>query len=237
MSPVREITPPARPPVTVELGYRSNASLLVAYATQLVKSELTVKTELPVRPGTSIVLKLNAPAASIGLRGVVASTRADSGGNAQIAALEVTLTSSAESMGEAVDKLALGFSGITVLVAASQAAPRAHLSRYLRAIVNCHVVEIDQSRLSDPGAIPNVDLVVIDLDSSGPAGYDVYAQLRQHPEVATAPVLALAQAERDRLRAASLGFDEALANPPAFAELQAATLRCLGKPSKVFVVS
>jgi CheY-like chemotaxis protein len=230
------VTPAPRPPLKVELGYRSDAALLVAYATQLVKNELLVKTELPVRSGTPIELKLNAPAASIGLRGVVASSRADSGGNTQVAALEVTVTSSTEAMGDAVDRLAFGFQGITALVAASQAAPRAHLIRYLRAIINCHVVEVDQSRLSEPGAIGNVDLALIDLDSSGTAGYELYAQLRQHEEARTAPVLALAQLERDRLRAASLGFDEALANPPAFAELQSATLRCLAKPYKVFVV-
>jgi hypothetical protein len=34
-------------------------------------------------------------------------------------------------------------------------------------------------------------------------------------------------------RAASLGFDEALANPPAFADLEAAALRCLAKPTAV----
>ena len=39
--------------------------------------------------------------------------------------------------------------------------------------------------------------------------------------------------ERDRARAASLGFDEALANPPPFTELQAATLRSLAKPTRV----
>jgi hypothetical protein len=48
-------------------------------------------------------------------------------------------------------------------------------------------------------------------------------------------VLAVAQLERDRARAASLGFDEALANPPAFSDLQAAALRSLAKPMRVEV--
>ena len=78
---------------------------------------------------------------------------------------------------------------------------------------------------------------MIDLDSAGPAGYELYAHLRQHPEAGSAPVLAVAQLERDRARAASLGFDEALSNPPAFADLEAAALRCLAKPTAVKLMS
>ena len=62
-------------------------------------------------------------------------------------------------------------------MAASQAAPRALLIRYLRSIVTCEVIEIDQRRLAEPGAICNVDLGVVDLDSTGAAGYELYARL------------------------------------------------------------
>ena len=74
------------------------------------------------------------------------------------------------------------------------------------------------------------------LDSTGAAGYELYARLREHPEAGSAPVLAVAQLERDRVRAASLGFDEALSNPPAFADLQSSVLRALGKPLTVRAV-
>jgi CheY-like chemotaxis protein len=232
-----EITGGARGAVLVELSYRSDTALLVTYATHLVRGELTVQTETPLRTGTPLQIRLTAPTMSISVGGVVSLTRADSGGRPQFAAMEVSLTSPADALGEAVDRLAFGFRGIKALVAASQAAPRAHLVRYLRAIITCHVVEADQKTLAEPGAVGNVDLTVIDLDSSGPAGYDLYAQLRQHPEAGSAPVLALAQLERDRLRAAALGFDEALPNPPAFAELQAALLRVLAKPTRVTVRS
>ena len=98
------------------------------------------------------------------------------------------------------------------------------------------MIELDQRKLAEPGAIGNVDLGVIDLDSSGTLGYELYARLREHREAGSAPVLAVAQLERDRARAASLGFDEALANPPAFADLQAAALRALAKPLSARVV-
>jgi CheY-like chemotaxis protein len=214
-------TPPVRPPLGIELIYRSEAALLVAYSTHLVKGQLPIETTTPFSAGT------------INMAGVVAWSRDEAQGPGQPAGMGITLAASAERIGAAVDKVAFEFHGIKALVAASQAAPRALLIRYLRSIISCSVIEVDQNKLAEPGALPNVDLTVIDLDSAGPAGYELYAHLRQHPEAGSAPVLAVAQLERDRARAASLGFDEALSNPPAFADVEAAALRCLAKPITV----
>ena len=228
--PTWDPTPPVRPPLGVELTYRSEAALLVAYSTHLVKGQLPIETPSPFGVGTPLAIRLVAPSTTINMAGVVAWSRDQAQGPGQPAGMGITLAASAERIGAAIDKLAFEFHGIKALVAASQAAPRALLIRYLRAIITCSVIEVDQSRLAEPGALCNVDLTVIDLDSSGPAGYELYAHLRQHAEAGSAPVLAVAQLERDRARAASLGFDEALANPPAFADLEAAALRCLAKP-------
>jgi CheY-like chemotaxis protein len=210
----------------LELTYRSDAALLVAYATHLIRGQLPVQTTARLPNGTSLHLRLVAPATSIALTGVVTGVS----GSTEIPEVALSVTSRAEVLGEAIDKLAFGFKGLKTLVAASQAAPRALLIRYLRSIVTCEVIEIDQTKLSEPGAICNVDLAVIDLDSTGAGGYELYARLREHKEAGSAPVLAVAQLERDRARAASLGFDEALANPPAFSDLQTAALRSLAKP-------
>jgi len=223
-------------PRRFQLAYRSDAALLVAYATQLMKGQLVLDSAEALADGSAVALDLIGPTVSIPLAGQVAFTRGTADGPTQPAGIGVTLTAPSEALGEAIDKIAFEFRGLHVLVAALQAAPRALLIRYLRSIINCEVIEIDQKRLTDPGALVNVDLTVIDLDSAGVAGYELYAQLRQHAQVGTAPVLALAQMERDRARAASLGFDEALANPPPFAELQAATLRTLAKPTRVTAV-
>jgi CheY-like chemotaxis protein len=214
---------------SLELTYRSDAALLVAYATHLARGQLLLDTAERLASGANVQLRLVAPATSIALTAVVARGRGE-GSGAQPSEVALTLTSRPESFGESVDKLAFGFRGLKALVAASQAAPRALLIRYLRSIVTCEVIEIDQRRLSEPGAICNIDLGVVDLDSTGAAGYELYARLREHNEAGSAPVLAVAQLERDRARAASLGFDEALSNPPAFADLQSSVLRALAKP-------
>jgi Tfp pilus assembly protein PilZ len=231
--PAWDPTPPVRPPLGVELTYRSEAALLVAYSTYLVKGQLPIETSTPFASGTPLAIRLMAPTTAINMAGVVAWSRDGAQGPGQPAGMGITLAASAERIGAAVDKLAFEFRGIRALVAASQAAPRALLIRYLRSIITCDIIEVDQNKLTEPGALPSIDLTVIDLDSAGPAGYELYAHLRQHPEVGSAPVLAVAQLERDRARAASLGFDEALSNPPAFADLEAAALRCLAKPIAV----
>jgi CheY-like chemotaxis protein len=233
--PLWDPTPPVRPPLGVELIYRSEAALLVAYSTYLVKGQLPIDMTSPFGSGTPLAIRLVAPTTTIHMAGVVSWSREQAQGPGQPAGMGITLAASAERIGAAVDKLAFEFRGVRVLVAASQAAPRALLIRYLRSIITCNVIEIDQSKLAEPGALGNTDLTVIDLDSAGPAGYELYAHLRQHAEVGSAPVLAVAQLERDRARAASLGFDEALSNPPAFADLEAAALRCLAKPTAVKV--
>ncbi len=217
---------------SLELTYRSDAALLVAYTTHLTHGRLPFQTTARLPNGTSVQVRLVAPATSIALTGVVSGIS----GSTEVPEVTLTVTSRAETLGDAVDQLAFGFRGLKALVAASQAAPRALLIRYLRSIVTCEVIEIDQTKLSEPGAICNVDLAVIDLDSTGAGGYELYARLREHREAGSAPVLAVAQLERDRARAASLGFDEALANPPAFSDLQAVVLRSLAKPVRVEVV-
>jgi CheY-like chemotaxis protein len=221
---------------SLELTYRSDAALLVAYATHLSRGHLLIDTEERLPNGATVQLKLVAPTASITLTGVVARAGGEANGSGHPLETALTLTSRPETFGDAVDQLAFGFRGLKALVAASQAAPRALLIRYLRSIVTCEVVEIDQRRLAEPDALCNVDLAVVDLDSTGAAGYELYARLREHREAGTAPALAVAQLERDRARAASLGFDEALTNPPAFADLQAAVLHALGKPLVIRVV-
>ena len=221
---------------TLELTYRSDAALLIAYATNIARGQLSVDIDERLPAGAPVQLKLITPASSIAVGAVVTRPRGEPNGNPRAAETGVAVTPRSDGFGEAIDKLAFGFKGLKALVAASQAAPRALLIRYLRSIVTCEVIEIDQRKLAEPGAIGNVDLGVIDLDSSGTLGYELYARLREHREAGSAPVLAVAHLERDRLRAASLGFDEALANPPGFVELQASVLRTLGKPLSIRAV-
>jgi uncharacterized protein (TIGR02266 family) len=215
-------------PVTLELGYRSPGAFLVAYATQLSKGGLFVETAAPPAVGTPLTLRLVAPpAAAVSVTGAVAWTRDGQGG--QPAGMGIALAAT-EELGAAVDEAAGRFGGIAILLRTGEAAPRAILGRYLRSIFSaCELLDVDDGADAS-AAFERLDAAVIDLDSSGPGGFDLCARLRAHARAGSAAVVGLAQLERDRTGATRAGFDATGANPPALAELEAALLRCLARP-------
>jgi len=223
----------ARVPVALELEYRSAGAFLVAYTTNLSKGGIFVETSTPLPMGTTVAMRLHAPHSAVcEVHGTVAWLRPESTGPGQPAGMGIVIDTTAEQYGGVVDEIAFSFTGIQILLATGEAAPRAILSRYLRSILACRIIDIDFS--SRPEGLPdNVDLAVIDLDSSGPEGAQLIQTLRFDERMSTTPIIALGQLERDRLRAHQRGADEAITNPPLFAELQSAVIRCIAKPTAV----
>ncbi|HSY39821.1 MAG TPA: hypothetical protein VLA79_09840, partial [Polyangia bacterium] len=93
-------------PASLELVYRSDAALLVAYATHLARGQLLLDTTERLANGASVQLRLVAPSTSIALQGVVA--RPNGAGAAHPTEVGLTVTSRTETFGDAVDKLAFG---------------------------------------------------------------------------------------------------------------------------------
>ncbi len=214
----------------VEIGYRSAGAFLVAYVNQIAKGELFVESPSLPPLGTPLLLKISAsPTTTVTLEGTVAWAR-ESRGPGHPAGMSIALTPPSETFGATVDRIAAGFAGFRVLLATAEAAPRAILGRYLRSILTCTVVDVDgePERALDLGTI---DMAVIDIDSLGPRGYELGGRMRQRPR--GAPVLGLAQLERDRALALRAGFEEVLPNPPAFADLDLAVRHCLSRPSMI----
>jgi len=212
----------------VEIGYRSAGAFLVAYVSQIARGELFIESPtLPPR-GTPLALRIAAPPATMTLEGMVVGGREARPG--QPAGMAVALAATSEAFGATVDRLAAAFAGFRILLSTGEAAPRAILGRYLRSMISCTVIDADgeTDRSLDLGTL---DLVVLDLDSSGPRGFELGQRVRQRPRAA--PILALAQLERDRAIASGLGFEEVLPNPPAFADLDAALRRCLSRPMTI----
>jgi CheY-like chemotaxis protein len=213
----------------IEVGYRSAGAFLTTYATQIAKGELFIDTPTWPPLGTPVALRIAVPpTTTLALEGVVAFSREASPGVA--AGMGVTLTAPSESFLQAVDRLAAGFGGFRVLLGTGEAAPRGILGRYLRSIFSCTVIDLDAEaeRTQDMGAI---DLAVIDIDSTGPRGFEAGERMRQRPR--PAPLIALAQLERDRALALKLGFDASISNPPALAELEAAVRRVVARAVNV----
>src|SRR6185369_11777203 len=106
------------------------------------------------------------------------------------------------------------------------ATSRAVIGRYLRSIVACNLVEAD---LFGSNHDATADLAVIDLDSTGEAGYALVRTLKEDSRTMDVPLIALAQSERDRARGAELGADEVLANPLSFADMHATVVHALSR--------
>jgi len=223
----------ARVPVALELEYRSAGAFLVAYTTNLSKGGIFIETSTPLPIGTVVAMQLHAPLTpACDVQGTVAWLRPESTGPGQPAGMGIVIDTSADQYGAVVDQIAFSFSGIHILLGTGEAAPRAILSRYLRSILACRILDVDFTAGLE--ALPdNIDLAVIDLDSSGPEAAPLIQHLRATARTATTPIIALGQLERDRMRAHQRGADEAITNPPLFAELQSAVIRCIAKPTAV----
>jgi uncharacterized protein (TIGR02266 family) len=223
----------ARVPIALELEYRSAGAFLVAYTTNLSKGGIFVDTTAPLPIGTVVSMRLRAPnMPPCELHGTVAWLRPESTGPGQPAGMGIVIDTAAEQYGAVVDQIAFSFTGIQILLGTGEAAPRAILSRYLRSVLACRIIDFDFA--TRPEMLPDsIDLAVIDLDSSGPEGAQLIQTLRFDARTSTTPIIALGQLERDRMRAHQRGADEALTNPPLFAELQSAVIRCIAKPTAV----
>jgi CheY-like chemotaxis protein len=215
----------------VELGWRTAGAFLMAYVSEIAKGQLFVESAQLPPLGTPVVLRLGAPPnVTMSLEGTVAWTR-EARGPGQPAGMSVALGMPTESFGATVDRLSAGFAGFRVLLGTTEQAPRAILSRYLRSIMTCTIVDLESEAERATLDLGTIDLSVLDLDTMGPRGFELGEKLRHRPR--PAPVLGLAQMERDRASAMRLGFEEVLANPPAFAELDAAVRRCLSRPATI----
>src|SRR4029077_8417865 len=144
----------------------------------LSKGGIFVDTTAPFPIGTVVSMRLRAPNTPVcEIQGTVAWLRPESTGPGQPAGMGIVIDTAPEQSGAVVDEIAFSFTGIQILLATGEAAPRAILSRYLRSILACRIVDIDFS--SRPEGLPdNVDLAVIDLDSSGPEGAQLIQTLR-----------------------------------------------------------
>ncbi|MES1158191.1 MAG: hypothetical protein ABUL67_03730 [Haliangium ochraceum] len=214
----------------LDLRYPSAGAFLIAYSTRLSRGELFVETPEPLPVGSRAVLRLHAPGApSLEVEGNVTWARLVAIGPGQPAGMGITLASSIEEHGAVIDELVFRHARPQIVIASAEAAPRAVLARYLRSILSCDLVPADlrpeESPLSE-----QIDLAVVDLDSEPEWGARVIRTLRQHSATAGVPVIALAQRERDRVRAAMLDVDEVLTTPPVFSELRSTVLHALSRP-------
>lgn len=215
------------PASILNLRFRTVGAFLVAYASRLSRGELFVETDNAWPLGSRAELQLHVPGVGpIGVSAAVSWTRPAAVGPGQPAGMGFSLATSIEGQGATVDTLASMYMGTRVLLAASDSTSRAVLSRYLRSILTCDIVDAD---LYGGNRHEGIDLVVVDFDATREAGHMLVKLLKEDSRTAEIPVVVLAQSELDRARGAELRADEVLPNPPSFADVHASVVHLLSR--------
>jgi CheY-like chemotaxis protein len=105
------------------------------------------------------------------------------------------------------------------------------LSRYLRSILTCDVVQSLAADTTQSGFSPPIDLVLVDLDSAGADGIAAIGVARKGTDtVPPIPVVALSRSPERRTEALQAGAAAVLENPPPYDVLRDCVLEVLGKP-------
>ena len=214
-------------PSILNLRFRTVGAFLVAYASRLSRGEFFVETDNPWPLGSRTELQLHVPGvAPIGIGASVTWTRPAAVGPGQPAGMGLALAAPIEGHGATVDTLASMYMGSRILLAATDSTSRAVLSRYLRSILSCEIIEAD---LYGGNRHEGIDLVVVDFDATREAGHMLVKLLKEDSRTAEIPIVVLAQTEGDRARGAELGADEVLPNPPSFADVHASVVHLLSR--------
>ena len=219
-------------PYAVAVEFRSPSSFLIAYSLNLSRGGLFVETQQGFAPGTPLDLGFRVPGAGeITLQGVVSWQR-EAGSPDGPPGVGVEFSDISAQLGDFIDQLVAGFSGIQVLLLATDTKDRSSLTRMVKSIVSsAEVLQASDGNVAATLITDDVDLAVIDIDGDPESALDtVRAARKLAPPV---PVIALASTKRLRDHARAAGADELAGNPPAFEELQLAVMRALARPTAV----
>jgi uncharacterized protein (TIGR02266 family) len=223
-----------RVPLSLEVEYRTAGAFLVAYSVNLSKGGVFLETESPMPIGTVLTLRFAVPGVGpLEVTGVVAWIRppeVDSGP----AGMGIEFERLDNSYGEVIDAIVSGFRGIRVVVLGRSAQARSVLARGVRSLfATAEITEAgDADAVERHFKLRAPDLVLVDLDESGPDGI-LTMRLAKTLCAAPVPVIASSRDEDTRLRARDLGADEILLSPATLPDMQTAVVRAISRPLRV----
>lgn len=222
----------ARAPYVVAVEFRSPSSFLIAYSLNLSRGGIFVETQQLLPPGTPVDLAFRVPAAGEVMLSGAVSWHREPGSPDGPPGVGVEFTDITAQLGDFIDQLVAGFSGLQVLILASDSKDRASLARMVKSIMaSAELLQAGAASVADTLITDDVDLAVIDIDGDPEGGI---ATLRRAKSLTTpVPAIALASTKRLRDHARAAGADELVGNPPAFEELQVAVMRTLARPTAV----
>lgn len=217
-----------RASVELAVEYRTAGGFLVSYSTDLSYGGVFLETPSPLEQGTSVTLRMHVPglgepleteATVAWVRNKATAEGSAPGMGLEFAALEV-------AFGEAIDRLVEGFGRLRVALLGGNPETRALLSRYLRGVFSCDVLDA----IPQQNEGPPCDLVVADLDAIEEGGMWLLERCRSDWGI---PVAAVSRSGELRDRARRAGAAEVLPSPPAFTDFQSSVLRAVSRPTVV----
>ncbi len=222
-------SPPAQ---LLRIEYRNAPSFLVAYSISFARGGVFVETRLDLPVGTPVEVQLAIPSGGlIDLRGTVTYQRtgADEDGHPGLA---LELPDAAEMLAQLVNRLAIEYGGMSIIVLAGDTQDRTTLSRQLKSILTtAEVISATDARLAEAVLDDDIDLVVLDADHDLEASLETIKMARDMP--VPVPTVALTSSRKAIDRLLLAGANEVANNPPAFAELQQVLVRAMARPRRV----
>jgi uncharacterized protein (TIGR02266 family) len=213
-------------PATLAVSYRTTGAFLIAYSVNLSKGGIFIEAP-PLPMGTRVQLTIEIPGAQVPVEAVVNWVRTQPEPGRPVGMGLEFARSLDEELGIYIDALASAFEGVEVLVLATMER-RPLLVRYVQSVIDCDCIETDSTSTAAVVIGEGVDLVMVDMDTTGAGGMEVI--LRALAAAPAPPVIALAADDEAREWARKRGVDQVLSAPPAFSDLQTAMIQALSRP-------
>lgn len=220
-----------RAPVAIEVHFRTKGSFLVSYSLNLSKGGLFLETESLLPVGSTLPVRFTIPGASspIETEARVMWVRSEVSEEGLPLGMGLKFDLVEDRIGALIDKLVQDFSGVKLMALAGDTASVDRLSRYLRSVLTCEVVQASVSETMSAGFGSRIDLILIDLDSATSDGLNAIRKARE-AVIPPIPVMALTRSPEIKAAALQEGVAEVLENPPAYETLRLRVLEVLGKP-------
>ncbi len=221
-----------RIPFAVQVEFRTASSFLVSYSLNLSRGGLFLETTDQPPLGSDITLQFAVPGAGPILITGTVNWRREQPDDEGPAGIGVEFDDIRDSLGTVIDKLVSEFEGLNILLVSSDRQDRSTLTRLVKSIIStAEVAGAADEHLADTLLTDDVDVAVVDLDSSPESGLRCIkmAQRGTHP----IPTVALTSNNKLRARARAAGASELATNPPPFPEFQRCLVRALGRPVRV----
>jgi len=220
----------------LRIEYRSAPSFLVAYSVSLARGGIFVETTRSLGIGAPVSLQLAVPGGGLAeVNGTFRYLRSV-GDEAGPPGLGLELPGAGEVLADLVDRLALDYRGISILLLAGETMDRTSASRQIKSIfATADVVAASDARLAEAVLDDDIDIAIVDADYSLDASLETIQLAGELP--VPVPTIGLTSDNTRntgaRARLLASGVFELANNPPAFAELQNVLVRALIRPRRV----